>query len=83
MVFYFVEFIDAKWIVDMGCNPECYTKGRGCVISNQGRCALLFDEEPKPMINNCQEAFDALVKCNRMTPVTQKTWNKKNRKIAP
>lgn len=52
-------------------------------MSNQGRCALLFDEEPKPMVKSFKEAFDALVKGNRMTPASQKTWNKKNRKIAP
>lgn len=64
----------------MGCNPECYTKGRGCVISKQGRCALLFDEEPKAMVGNFKEAFDALVRDNK--PYNN-TYPTKRKKIAP
>lgn len=65
----------------MGCNPECYTKGRGCVVSNQGRCALLFEYKPKIMVKSFQEAFDELVKGNKGYKSTY--TSKKIRKIAP
>lgn len=65
----------------MGCNPECYTKGRGCVISKDNRCALLFEETEKPKIKSLQEAMDAIIKENRLSNVNYKP--KKIRKIAP
>ena len=38
----------------MGCDPKCYTKGLGCVVSADGRCVFLFakEGEPKYTLNN-------------------------------
>lgn len=30
------------------CHPLCYTKGRGCIISNDGRCTYLFAKQGEP-----------------------------------
>ena len=27
------------------CNKDCYTKGRGCVVSKDGRCSLMFTKD--------------------------------------
>lgn len=67
----------------MGCNPECYTKGRGCVVSKQGRCALLFDENEKEQVRSFRDTYEAMVKENRMKSNTHKYISKKNRKISP
>lgn len=64
----------------MGCNPECYTKGRGCLVSNTGKCALLYDEKDIPKgFKTFRDAFNSMV--NEDKPREIKT--KINRKIAP
>ncbi len=32
----------------MGCNPDCYTKGRGCVAPSDGRCIFYFAKQGEP-----------------------------------
>lgn len=34
------------------CNKDCYTKGRGCVISPDNRCYIMFHDENNNLHSN-------------------------------
>lgn len=59
----------------MGCHPECYTKGRGCVVSSDGKCLIEFarEGEPKYTVNNFIKNLDNYIK---------EAWNLNSKKIS-
>lgn len=70
----------------MGCNPKCYVDGKGCVISNSGQCAILYDN--KLTLRQFQKTFKEMVKTRELSSPSNKSYfydptEKKKRKIAP
>ena len=45
--------VESKWALKTkgACHPDCYTKGRGCLISNDGKCTFIFAKYGEPEAN--------------------------------
>ena len=39
----------------MGCHPECYTKGRGCIMSQDGQCVVVFGQQRNYVVKDYQK----------------------------
>lgn len=39
----------------MGCPAECYVGGKGCAISDDGRCAILYENKQKDYVKNFKQ----------------------------
>ena len=46
----------------MGCASECYTKGRGCVVSIDGRCAVQFPVQEIQYVKSFKAAHEKILK---------------------
>lgn len=71
----------------MGCDPKCYINGKGCAISKDGKCIILYAEREKPKIKSFQEAFDEIVKTRTLSNPSNRSYYQdskyKKKKIAP
>ena len=43
-----VKLLDVQTGKVNPCNPDCYTKDRGCVVTGDGRCLFIFAKQGEP-----------------------------------
>lgn len=71
----------------MGCDPRCYVDNKGCAISIDGKCAIIYPVENEgSTVKTFQEAFKEMVKNRKIYSPSDKNYfqiHSTRKKIAP
>lgn len=60
------------------CHKDCYTKGRGCVISGDGTCPYVFAMHGGPSKTTTKKEFK-----NNLSKIIQEKFEKSSQKGKP